>query len=579
MKKFLSLFLCLLVLSLAGCKNEEDFSWRAITAPTAAPTPMPVDAERILRLSMPEESGKINPHNNQSQSMQLIMQLVFEPLVRLDSSGKPMPYLAESWTASEDGSVWTFILRKNIYFHDGSALTALDVSKTLDAIIAAGEESPWADSVASLISWSAQDDRTLIVRAKDPGYIMLYSMCFPVMRASGESDVVGTGPYKVADYTPGENLLLQLQSKWWKTAPSIKEISVVAKPSNESELATIELGELDLVHTRSLTASLYREKGVRKTQDYYTQTYDLLAFNFENPVLADATVRRAISMAIDRDDIVTNIYQNHAVTCEVPISPDNWLHSSSVGQKDSDITAASGLLAGIGFVDTDGDKLYDLLPERLRSYKEEKEEIDENGATPTPVPVLDPSLIPPTSQTPGPGTFRDVAQEARKPFTMKLLTNYDLDSPTRLDVASRIAQQLGQVGLAIEVETVSFDELGKKVEAGDYDLLLIGYKVPASGDLRFLLDSGYTGEQAGVAITHYADEQLDLLLSQVANAQSDADYQKILAKVQQRFVEKMPFIGLYFRSGTVVMVDDLQLPGVIHATDPFRNIEEWRFTP
>ncbi len=110
-------------------------------------------------------------------------------------------------------------------------------------------------------------------------------------------------------------------------------------------------------------------------------------------------------------------------------------------------------------------------------------------------------------------------------------------------------------------------------------MLLIGYQMPLSGDLRFLLSSAAEGERTGFSITHYHSERIEALLDIASSAPSDSLYREAIAGIQRRLDEELPFVGLYFRNGTAVFSANLVFPGPLRENDPFRAIERWQFAP
>lgn len=569
------LSLVLAILLLVGCSDSNSLTWNNILQPPAPleeAQPLEEAAPDTLRLSMPKETGEWNPITNTSPAMQGLMQLSFEPLVRLDDSLKPTPCLAESWRL--DGTTLTIILRRGIYFHDGSALTARDVTRTLDEILLAGEEGPYYASLKGLESWLAQDDRTLSIQTTGIGYAALYQMTFPVLRSAGEGAISGTGPFELTEYIPGQTLRLSLQSHWWKQTPLIASITAQSAQDHEEELAGRALDVYDLVRTHSMTASLYRAAGVTEVQDYRTQGYDLLAFNFDRPVMAQQLVRQSIASTINRADIISTIYQNHAVSSEGPIPPDHWLYAIQPEERQSDASITFRLLAQAGFVDYDGDGLFDAPPVALRDPSDPNAS---QGDEPNPDT---PPQAPPSQGEEGEeedGLPMPVSPEAQNYMTFTLLTNYDRESPVRRDAAHRIAEQLKAIGFVVTVKEVSLESLPEQIEEGEYDMLLIGYQMPLSGDLRFLLHSQAIEEQAGVRITRYADPAMDALLEQAATAANDTAYREALVSIQQKVQSEAPFVGLYFRSGTLVYNADLVMTKAQRDDEQFRGIETWQF--
>ena len=584
-----SLALCLLFL--AGCAREDGITWSSVYNTPEPASPL-IDGETragngILRVSMPAESGSWDPAVNNSRSMQALMQLCYETPVRLDDTQKPREHLV-SWVPSADGIHWTFTLRSGVSFSDGTPLTAADIVKSLDRILTVGAEGPYGWILDELAAWSIADETTLNITAAHAGYDMLYAMVFPVMKVRDEGYPIGTGPYRLAFYEVGSVLELETQAHWWREAPHLTKVRAVARGAaaesstplgeNNPEMAAFRLGETDLARTRSITATQYRESGVSATYSYMTQGYDALFFHFGRPMMADPNIRAAIAHAIDRQDLIVNIYQGHAIAADVPIPPDTWLHDLRLTGLSYDVALARKALEDAGFVDVDGDGVYDVKPPRFRAQTD----ADVAVATPADIEEEDPQI----PSGPADQEVRDLLVSlltggaTYNPALLgplRLLTNYDKDNPVRRDAALRIANQLQSAGLPVEVVAVTLDELPQMLEEGDYDIALLGYQIPYSCDLRFLLSGQYEGEQAGKLVTHFSDAQIEYRLDAVGTARDDAAYKAAVFSVGSRILDELPFVGLYFRTDTLAARESLKIPVAIREDKSYYGIETWYF--
>ena len=157
-------------------------------------------------------AGDISPVYCNERDMISLNQLVFESVVELDETQKPVPLLADSWTV--EGSVWTFRMRQGVQFHNGMECLAQDVVASYEALLGAGSSNPYAARLSLIESMTATDAYTLQVNARYGGMITLYAMTFPVMERSTISDMLprGTGPYWYISYVPGVSVRLEAQS-------------------------------------------------------------------------------------------------------------------------------------------------------------------------------------------------------------------------------------------------------------------------------------------------------------------------------------------------------------------------------
>ena len=170
---------------------------------------------------------QVTPLIPQERDIMSLYALMYESLVTIDDNGLPQPLLCESWTETGGGKTWTFKLRENITFSDGTPLTANDVAECGNFILSlskdelAEDNGFYANIRYMVSSFKARDEHTVEVKAARPYYGLLYSMTFPVVPASQiySANPVGTGPYLMTGFEAGSHMLLNANPKWWQMQP------------------------------------------------------------------------------------------------------------------------------------------------------------------------------------------------------------------------------------------------------------------------------------------------------------------------------------------------------------------------
>jgi peptide/nickel transport system substrate-binding protein len=241
--------------------------------------------------------------------------------------GKPMaPSLAESWTASRDGLVYEFSLRKGVTFHNGDPLTAEDVkfsferyrgssAKALHERVARVEivdalrvrfvlKAPWPDFLtfyatpATGAAWIVP--KRYVERVGDDGF----------KRAP-----VGAGPYKLVSFSPGIELVLEANESYWRKVPSVKRLVLRAVPDESTRLAMLKRGEADIAYSirGALAQELARTPGLTLKPVAATFTEWLTFTEQWNPRSPwhDQRVRLAASLAVNRKEINNAEYLGH----------------------------------------------------------------------------------------------------------------------------------------------------------------------------------------------------------------------------------------------------------------------------
>lgn len=526
------------VAMLAGCSDE-------VMAPVETPTPTPAvtggeivpQTGGVLKLPMPAGAKLGNPLLGTSREMSSVYGLVFESLLQFDDNGAPGPCLAETWKKSDDGLKWTFTLRSGVKWQGTDrALTAGDIKFTLDEIksLGTGADKPWGYILNYLKSWQEEADGTLTIELKTPFYGALHALTFPILPAEvgyengqAPSTPIGTGPYKVTAYTEGKTISLAANTDWWQKSPWIPNIEVAAYPDNATEVSSMLLSQLDAVQTDNLTVSQYRDSGEANLYEYPTRFFEFMAFNFSSPDIQDKQIRQAIAYAIDRREIVSFTYVNHAIVSDTPVPPDSWLYDGKLLKYDNNVDEARRLIKLAGWQDSNNDKYWDLSPD---------------------------------------GVSRELK------FT--LLMNRDENNTLRNDAALLIAGQLDKAGIKVELKTASWTDYQQMLKEKQFDLALCGCYVSPVPDYKFLLGSG-----GALNVGGYKSDAMDSLLDSIVQSADGATLKVKIGELQTAVIEDLPILCLYFRTHSLLTSPVLQsMSGAVSGAKEdaaYSKISQW----
>ncbi|MBN2879689.1 MAG: peptide ABC transporter substrate-binding protein [Clostridia bacterium] len=530
-KWFIPILIIMLVFS--GCSSNT----LKPVAPTATPTPL-IDewlrANTTVTVSVPSVIESTNPFFVTKKDVLDIYNLIYEPLVKLDESNEPTPYLAKSWISDEEGKTWTFILRDGVYWQGTNReINAQDVIFTLDMMKEIREQSIHCKVMGYLRSWRRVDDRTFEITTYEPFYGFLMGMDFPILPydagftsgVSQPSIPIGTGPFYVTDFRPGIRIELQANEKWWKTLPEVTTIVGEIYDDPSLALSALTLGQIDLLATDDLAVTQIREDGAANAFEYTTNYYEFLIPNMDgNIALRDKKVRQAIALGLNRQEIISNVYVNHAIITEAPIQPSSWLYVGTVNGYEQDIEEAKRLLT-------------------LAGWKKENPEDQYFNISPD-------------------GIHTD--------FTLDLLTNSSEFNSLRYESAVIISKQLADIGIKVNIRTVEWDTFNNRISEGYYDLLLAGWYVDEIPDYRklYTLDGDYN-------LSGYSSDEMDTILDEIMQQSTRDGLKASFRKFQTLLVEDVPVISLYFRTNTL-----LTRAGIVNVTDikdanAYNSIADW----
>ncbi|MYH49806.1 MAG: ABC transporter substrate-binding protein, partial [Gammaproteobacteria bacterium] len=407
------------------------------------------------------------------------------------------PALAESWEHSADGLTWTFNLRRDVRWHDGEPFTARDVEFTFNRIIynpdiptsarAAfqfrylDEAGAWQEAPMTV---AAVDDYTVRFVLPTPFAPFLRSMgtsiyprhiLEPHVEAgtfdalwgvdSDPAEVVGTGPFTIESYTPGEGVVLVRNPDYWlrdaegNALPYIERVVHLLVPSIDDDLAKFRAGEVDAYGMRGQDYALLepeQQEGnftIHRRGPAFGTTF--LGFNLNagsNPESGEPYVapemlawfsevefRRAVAHSIDKARIIDEVQHGLGYPQWASISPAAGdFHNPFVRRHEYDVAGANAILDGLGWTDRDGD-----------------------------------------------GVRADLAGN---PISFKLVTNVDND--VRARVAAIIDEGLDLIGIDARFEPIDFGDLvGQLTTTYDWEAMIVGL-------------SGGTEPHFGMAVWH-----------------------------------------------------------------------------
>lgn len=453
----------------------------------------------------------VRPLEANERDILSIYNLVYESLVTIDDNYLPQPCLCTSWEQSSNGKTWTFHLREDVTFSDGTPLTARDVVATAQAILArANDESTvskgfYANLRYFVSSISASDSYTVVVRAERSYYGLLYAMTFPILPEDrvNADDPPGTGPYVIDVFRPTEFINLKVNTNWWKNLPQVKTISFQVCTTPKEVIESYDYARVDAAFTRSIAASQYRSGVNAFAMDYRTRQLDVLLMNQSADRLKSLNVRKAIRYAIDVDRIAKNIYMGMVERTDTPAIPGTWLYNDDLSSYFvKNVDEARRLLEADGWGDSNEDGVLDRLNDEGKLVS----------------------------------------------LNMNLYVYEEPEDNVRIETANFIKEELAVVGINVSITTMTFTGIQEKLSAGAFNLALVSYSMDVVPDYGFMLMSGNTGNYG----RYHSSAITDLWKNMRKSATTMAEYQQGLMDIQRIFAEDCPFICMFYRKGVVL---------------------------
>ncbi|MCB0123181.1 MAG: ABC transporter substrate-binding protein [Caldilineaceae bacterium] len=316
-----------------------------------------------VRVAFTGDFGDLNPWSYDVMTAAMLVLTMYEPLVRLDANFVLQPTLAESWQSSEDGLRWTFQIRQDVAFHDGSPLSAADVVYSMEQLLNPDNAYIGAQGLSFVQGMAALDESTVEFTLSSP------NMDFPIILATPQTSALiapagstvetlnetslGTGPFKLKEYLPGEQAIVVRNDSYWREElPYLDEIRLLLIPESAAQVAALTSGEIDLMWqlgTESIPA-LENVDGV-EIVEVTGSSYQPINMRMNQAPFTDNRVRQAMKYLIDRNGFIQAVLQGRGlVGNDQPILPSAPFRAD-LPPVEQDLEKARALLAEAGYPD------------------------------------------------------------------------------------------------------------------------------------------------------------------------------------------------------------------------------------
>lgn len=449
--------------------------------------------------------------------------LLFDSLTQFLPDSTVGPKLATTWKTSADNLTYTFTLDPKAAFHDGQPVTAEDVKFTFEACLdpATNSSSEGLETVKTIEAIDTQTVRvtlsevtpTFLAQGGARGIVPKHVLAGRDLASDAfNRNPVGSGPYKLNAYTPGESIVMEAVPDHYRGAPKIGTVVFKIISDQNVILTQLRTGELSygLVTPRDM-ATVGRIDGVAVVEAPTPRFFDIVP-NFDRAYWKEQPVRAAVLGGIDRKSIVDKILQGHGKVIESNVDPASWAYSADVPGHPYDPDASSAALDAAGWTRSGGD---------VR------------------------------------------AKDGQRLGFSVLINNYD----RTLEQALLVAQQnLGDIGVELKVETVEPGVFGDRRSAKDFDALSRIWNPVYDPDQRALLK---TGNFSG-----YSNPEIDTLVDEAMSSPDQAIRKPVYAEIQQILSKDVAHLFLYTENELHAIASSVTGLAA-HPVSVFWNLSTW----
>lgn len=527
-------------------------------------------------VAIPEDGGSItegiigtptlvNPVLAITDADKDLVELVYSGLLRKGANGDYIPDLAESYTISPDGTIYTFILKDNLTFHDGSPVTANDVvftiNKIQDPLIKSPRKIQW-EGVTSEV----KDSKTIVFTLKQPYISFLNNATVGILPTNiwknitpvefGLSNLnikgIGSGPYMISsvDHT-SEGIPNVYNLKRFKEfalgSPHIKKF-VIKSYSNEKELVqNLKKGNIDQAGGISpLLAETISTNDARIITSILPRSFGIYFNQGANKYFGDLTIRKAIDLGVDRAGIIDEVLKGYGSIINSPIS----INKKSGNQSTDANTFDQNRDSAISLLEKGG-------------WKVGSDGIREKGNTST--------------ITTGKGKNKKTVQVEKGPKTRLAFTITTGDTPELTETAELIKDNMRAIGIEVNVKVYETGALNQIIRTRDYEALLFGQVVNSESDMFAFWHSSQRNDP-GLNIALYNNQAMDILLEQIQKILPQEEKQKKYDNLETLFKNDIPAVFIYSPEYIYAVSKKLNLHESLTTTFPkdrFASVYLW----
>lgn len=325
-----------------------------------------------LKLAVLSDASSLDPHGANDVPSVIVQENIFETLVQKDENNDIMPGLAESWEPVDD-LTWKFKLNEGIKFHDGEEFNAEAVKMNLERILTPELGSPRSNLFEMITSVEAISEYEVEITTEYAFSPLLshlshnsVGMISPASIEQANADLengedpfaaissnpIGTGYFKFDSWEPGSVIRLVKNEDYWSEPAYVDSVEFRVVPDSQVRLADLETGNVHIIDpVQPNEVSRIEGSDVAKLHQQSSSSLAYIGFNTQKEPFDDPLVRQAISYAIDREAIISGIYEDHASPAIGPLAPGTFGYTDDVDAISYDMDRAQELLNEAGYED------------------------------------------------------------------------------------------------------------------------------------------------------------------------------------------------------------------------------------
>ena len=472
------------------------------------------------------EFDNMNPILSNNKNVQDISRLIFEPLFTLTKDYKLEGILAEECSKIAERT-YIIKLKDNIKWKDGEKFDSSDVIFTIDMLKNIGTQSVYYYNVKNITLIEEIDESTIKIEIDNEIPYYEYNLTFPIISSKYYNEEnfwqesvnlkpVGTGQFYISDVN-NESIILK-KNVTHKNSKKIKLDSITLNLYDTllSTINAFKSEEIDIFTTSNRNIEEYLGKTLYSKSEYINRDYCYLSLNCENNILANKEVRQAINSAINKENIIKDVYNGKYQISNFPLDFGSYVYDNNNTVMACDPNTSKRLLVENGW-----------------QYSSNK--------------------------------WRKTVNYRYITIELDLLVNKE--NSNLVKVAKNIKQQLESVGIRINIIEATQSQYDKQLNNKNYDFVLSNSNYGYSPSLN-----KYFGENN---IANYTNEEITNILNEVQNITDDNQLKQKYSRIMEIYNDEVPYISLYYNTNAFIYTNNLKGNINPNSYNLFYGIGDW----
>ncbi len=478
-----------------------------------------------LNLSISSNPSRINPILATDSASSEISSWIFNGLFKYDKDGKIVPDLASSYRF-ENNTTLLIKLKQNVFWHDGVKFSSKDVKFTYNTIKNPKIYTPITSEFDMVKDLQIIDNYTIKVIYKKPYFKALniwMSGILPYHILKDEKDLmtssfnkhpIGTGSYKLKELKISKDIVLTVNKNYYDFVPKIEKIIYKFIPDPTTSFYMLKQSQLDMGGLTPIQVDRQLDNSFKEKFNIFERAsfgYTYLGFNLKSDKFKNKEIRTAISLAIDKKEILDILFFSHAKVCNGPFLPGTFAFNKDVKSIKQNIEKSKSILKKLGY-------------------------------------------------------------NKKHPFSFTVITN--ANNSTRVNAAQIIQYQLNKANIKMKIRVMEWQAfLNTVVMPKKFDAIILGWGLSLMPDARSIWHSN-SSKKGGFNLVNYSNQTVDKLIEEAEISIDQNKLGKIYKNMFKIIANDIPYIFLYIPNSITAVSKDIKniSPALIGLT---YNENEW----